>query len=179
MPVDFEELKKKHPCFAVGEKSNSGRIHLPVSPGCNISCNFCRISINDVENRPGVASGIITPNEAVNVVEKAVRLMPELTVVGVAGPGDTLATPYALETFRKIKEKFPQMIKCMSTNGLQLYEKADEIIDVGIDTLTVTVNSVYPEIQEKINEFINWHGKRIYGREAAEILIENQLKGIE
>ena len=179
MPVDFEELKKKHPCFAVGEKSNSGRIHLPVSPGCNISCNFCRISINDVENRPGVASGIITPNEAVNVVEKAVRLMPELTVVGVAGPGDTLATPYALEAFRKIKEKFPHMIKCMSTNGLQLYEKADEIIDVGIDTLTVTVNSVYPEIQEKINEFINWNGKRIYGREAAEILIENQLKGIE
>ena len=179
MPVDFEELKKKHPCFAVGEKSNSGRIHLPVSPGCNISCNFCRISLNDDEVRPGVASGIITPDEAVETVEKAVALMPELTVVGVAGPGDTLATPYALETFRKIKEKFPKMIMCMSTNGLQLLEKADEVIEVGIDTLTVTVNSVDPAIQEKINEFINWHGKRIYGREAAEILIENQLKGIE
>lgn len=179
MAVSFEELQKKHPCFAVGQKNNSGRIHLPVSAGCNISCNFCRISLNDTENRPGVASDIITPDEALGIVERSIEMMPELSVVGVAGPGDTLATPYALETFRKIKDKFPKMIKCMSTNGLLLYEKADELIDAGVDTLTVTVNAVDPDIQSKINDHIIWHGEWISGREAAEILIENQLKGIE
>lgn len=177
--MNIDELKKRHPCFALGAKNNNGRIHLPVSPGCNISCNFCRISINDNENRPGVASGIITPDEAVEVVERAIEAMPEIQVAGVAGPGDTLATPYALETFRKIKERFPNIIKCMSTNGLQLYEKADEIIDVGIDSLTVTVNSVDPVIQSQINKHIIWKGKVITGIDAAEILIENQLKGIE
>ncbi len=177
--MNIDELRKRHPCFALGEKNNSGRIHLPVSPGCNISCNFCRIAINDRENRPGVASGIITPDEAVEVVERAVKAMPEIQVAGVAGPGDTLATPYALETFRKIKERFPNIIKCMSTNGLQLYEKADEVIEVGIDTLTVTVNAIDPEIEAKINKHIIWKGKKITGVEAAEILIENQLKGIE
>ena len=177
--MSFEDLKKRHPCFALGAKNNNGRIHLPVSPGCNISCNFCRISINDKENRPGVASGIITPDEAVEVVERAVKEMPEIQVAGVAGPGDTLATPYALETFRKIKKRFPDMIKCMSTNGLMLYEKADEIIDVGIDSLTVTVNSIDPVIQSQINDHIIWKGKVITGIEAAEILILNQLKGIE
>ena len=158
MSVTIEELRSRHPCFALGAKNNSGRIHLPVSPGCNIGCRFCKRDINDTEVRPGVASEIITPDEALAAIEKATELMPEIQVAGVAGPGDTLASPYALETFRKIKEKFPKIIKCMSTNGLMLNELADEVIDAGIDSLTVTVNAVDPEIQARINEFIIWHG---------------------
>ena len=178
MSVTIEELRSRHPCFALGAKNNSGRIHLPVSPGCNIGCRFCKRDINDTEVRPGVASEIISPDEALAAIEKATELMPEIQVAGVAGPGDTLATPYALETFRKIREKFPNIIKCMSTNGLMLAELADKVIDAGIDSLTVTVNAVDPEIQAQINEFIIWHGQRIEGIEAAKILIENQLEGI-
>ena len=95
-----------------------------------------------MEERPGVTSKVITPDESLHVLEKALSICPEITVAGIAGPGDTLATDYALETFRKVKEKFPKLIKCMSTNGLLLYEKADEVIDVGIDSLTVTVNEI-------------------------------------
>lgn len=179
MSLSFEELKKSHPCFAVGAKMNKGRVHLPVSPGCNIFCNFCRRDINDFDLRPGVASEIITPQEALDVVQKAVELCPDITVAGVAGPGDTLATPYALETFRLIKNSFPQIIKCMSTNGLLLPQHLDEIVDIGIDSLTVTVNAIDPEIQSQICEGIIYEGKRYYGTEAAEILIENQLSGIE
>ncbi|MBP5447429.1 MAG: radical SAM protein [Treponema sp.] len=179
MPKTFEEISKSHPCFALGAKSNKGRIHLPVSPGCNIGCRFCKRDFNESENRPGVANGIISPDEALDAIRRAVELSPELTVVGVAGPGDTLATDFALETFRKVRDEFPQMIKCMSTNGLLLPQKADQIIDAQIDTLTVTVNAVDPEIQAKINEFIIYDGKRYEGIEAARILIDNQLSGIE
>lgn len=77
-----------------------------------------------------------------------------------------------------MKEKFPKLIKCMSTNGLLLYEKADEVIDVGIDSLTVTVNAVKPEILTKLNKYIIYHGRKYEGTEGAEILIGNQLKGI-
>ena len=178
MTVSFEELRKKHPCFALGEKSNHGRIHLPVSPGCNIACRFCIRDINEVENRPGVAGEIITPQEALEVVRKAKDLMPQLSVVGVAGPGDTLATPYALQTFRLIKEHFPDMIKCMSTNGLNLPDYANEIIDVGIDSLTVTVNAVDPEIEKELNASCIYHGRTYIGKEAARVLINNQLSGI-
>ena len=66
----------------------------------------------------------------------------------------------------------------MSTNGLVLPDHTDEIIDIGIDSLTVTVNAVDPEIQARICEHIVYHGKRYEGTEAAEILIQNQLKGI-
>jgi nitrogen fixation protein NifB len=179
MAISFKELKGAHPCFALGAKNNKGRVHLPVSPGCNIQCRFCDRKINDTEVRPGVASAIITPDEAVEVVRKAVTLLPDITVAGVAGPGDTLATPYALETFRLIKKEFPHIIKCMSTNGLLLPTFADDIIDVGIDSLTVTVNAVDPEIQAKIIGGIVYEGKRYEGIEAAEILIKNQLEGIK
>lgn len=178
MSSTYKELQNSHPCFG-GHKNNVGRIHLPVSPGCNIACRFCDRVINDVENRPGVTSKVITPEESIEVLEKALELCPEITVAGIAGPGDTLATDYALQTFRLIKEKFPNLIKCMSTNGLLLYEKADEIIEIGIDSLTVTVNAVDPKIEAKLNKYIVYHGKKYEGAEAAEILIENQIKGIK
>lgn len=178
MSNTYKDLQNSHPCFG-GHKNNVGRIHLPVSPGCNIACRFCDRVINDVEDRPGVTSKVISPDESLEVLTKALQICPEITVAGIAGPGDTLASDYALETFRKIKVKFPKLIKCMSTNGLLLYEKADEVIDIGIDSLTVTVNAVQPEIEAKLNKYIIYHGKRYEGVEGARILIENQLKGIQ
>jgi nitrogen fixation protein NifB len=179
MAISYDELTYKHPCFAKGKKGENGRIHLPVSPGCNIECKFCVRDINDVEDRPAVASEILKPSEAVDVVRKSLELCPQITVVGIAGPGDTLATPYALETFRLVKQEFPDLIKCMSTNGLLLPEKADEIIEVGIDSLTVTVNAVDPEIEAQLNDGVHYHGKYYQGVEGAKILIQNQLEGIK
>ncbi len=173
----YKDLQNSHPCFG-GHKNNAGRIHLPVSPGCNIGCRFCDRTINDVEERPGVTSKIISPDESIEILGKALEICPDIKVAGIAGPGDTLATDYALETFRKVKEHFPQLIKCMSTNGLLLAERADEVIEAGVDSLTVTVNAVSPEIESKLNKYIIYHGEKIEGEEGARILIENQLKGI-
>ena len=178
MARSFEELEKNHPCFG-GCKFNAGRIHLPVSPGCNIACKFCDRTINDVEQRPGVTSKIITPEEADRFIDRALEFVPSIKVAGIAGPGDTLATDNALKTFELIGKSHPELLKCMSTNGLLLYERADEIIEAGIDTLTVTVNAVDPEIEARINEYIIYHGEKIEGVEGAKILIENQLKGIK
>ncbi|MBR1724602.1 MAG: radical SAM protein, partial [Ruminococcus sp.] len=178
MAISYEELTTKHPCFARGNKNGSGRIHLPISPTCNIECRFCERKFNTYEKRPGVASTVITPLEAIDAIKQALEVCPEIHVAGIAGPGDTLASPYALETFKLIKKEFPQLVKCMSTNGLLLAEKAQEIIDLGVDSLTVTVNAVDPQIEAQLNDGIVWHGKHYTGVEAAEILIEQQLKGI-
>ena len=179
MAVSYEELKYTHPCFAVGKKGKTGRIHLPVSPCCNIKCKFCLRSINREENRPGVTGEIIKPSEASEIVKKSLELCSEINVVGIAGPGDTLATDHALDTFRLIGKDFPSLSKCISTNGLLLYEKSDEIIKVDIDSVTVTVNAVDPEIEARINDGIHYHGQYIEGIKGAEILITNQLKGIK
>lgn len=174
----YKDLQNSHPCFG-GHKNHAGRIHLPVCPGCNISCKFCDRSINDVEKRPGVTSAILTPEKSIEVLQKALELCPDIKVAGIAGPGDTLASDYGLETFRLVKKHYPDLIKCMSTNGLLLFERADEILEVGVDSLTVTVNAVDPKIEAQLNDYIIYHGKKYDGEEGAAILIENQLKGIK
>ncbi len=174
---DKARIKNMHPCF--GSVPNKGRIHLPVCPNCNIQCNFCDRKINDYEERPGVTASILSPKEALEIIERALKICPDITVAGIAGPGDTLASDRAIETFRLIKDKYPELLKCMSTNGLLLNEKARELIKVGIDTLTVTVNAVDPGILAKIVSKIIYHGVTYEGEEAAEILIRNQLAGIQ
>ncbi|MDF2800560.1 MAG: nifB [Anaerocolumna sp.] len=171
-----KDLKNLHPCF--GSIPNTGRIHLPVCPGCNIQCNFCDRKINDYEKRPGVTASILDPKEAANILDEALKVCPSITVAGIAGPGDTLASDKAIETFKIIKETHPDLLKCMSTNGLLLAERAEELIELGIDSLTVTVNAVDPWILTKIVSGIVYHGKYVEGIEAAEILIHNQLEGI-
>ena len=177
MSNTYKDLQNSHPCFG-GHKNNAGRIHLPVSPGCNIACRFCDRTINDVDDRPGVTSKVLQPVDTEEILKKALEICPDIKVAGIAGPGDTLASDKALETFEIIKKKFPSLIKCMSTNGLLLDERAQEVIDVGIDSLTVTVNAVDPVIESKLNDYIIYHGRKIEGVEGAEILIKNQLAGI-
>lgn len=178
MAKSFDELKITHPCFG-SHGATTGRIHLPVCPGCNIACRFCERSLNDTENRPGVTSCVLTPEQTIPLIKKAVELSPEIRVAGIAGPGDTLASDNAIKTFRLIDKEFPHLIKCMSTNGLLLSERAQEIIDAKIDSLTVTVNAVDPEIEAQLNDYIIWHGEKIEGVKGAEILIKNQLEGIK
>ncbi len=99
---NYRHLVKKHPCFNETAHNNYGRIHLPVSPACNIQCKFCQRGFNKWENRPGVARKLLTPSKSLEILEKALKLCPKITVVGIAGPGDTLATAHALETFKVI-----------------------------------------------------------------------------
>jgi nitrogen fixation protein NifB len=178
LSCSLDNISARHPCFALGTPNSKGRIHLPVSPGCNIACRFCERSINTTETRPGVTAEVLKPEETTEIVAQALELAPEITVVGIAGPGDTLATPAAFQTFRLIKERFPQMIRCMSTNGLLLKDKVEELVEVGVDTLTVTVNETAPERLAHINDHVIYQGRLYRGTQAAEILIANQLAGI-
>ncbi|AGB19216.1 radical SAM protein [Thermoanaerobacterium thermosaccharolyticum] len=174
----FEHLIIKHPCLSRDAHFNYGRIHLPVSPACNIHCKFCTRGLNKTENKPGNARKVLTPEEAVDVLDKALELCPEITVVGIAGPGDTLATDHALRTFELIHKKYPDLIKCLSTNGLLLKEYAEKIVSVGVKTVTVTVNAVDVDILEKICSYVRYNGKYMVGKEAASWLILAQLAGI-
>lgn len=175
----FTKLSNLHPCLGGEAHSKFGRVHLPVSPTCNIQCKFCKRDCNDNEDRPGVASGILLPKDAIATVKRAIELCPEITVVGIAGPGDTLATNFALETFEFVHKAYPDLILCLSTNGLLLEKYADQLVEVGVSTITVTVNAVDAKIQSQIISNIVLDGKAYYGEEAAQILIDAQLRGIK
>ncbi len=174
-----DHLVKKHPCFSGEAHFKFGRIHLPVSPACNIQCRFCKRGFSKWEKRPGVSRMLLTPEEAVRKVERALELCPEITVAGIAGPGDTLATDHALETFELVHKRFPQLINCLSTNGLLLREKAARIFNAGVRTVTVTVNAVDPLVLDSLCASIFYNGQFMTGENAARWLILAQLSGIE
>ena len=167
-----------HPCFSKEAHGKKGRLHLPVSPACNIQCRFCKRACNYTEQRPGVAGGILRVDEAVETVAKALELCPEITVVGVAGPGDALASPNALQAFEQIHRAYPYLINCLSTNGLALPGKAGQLYRAGVRTVTVTVNAVDPAIAAQVVSHIVWEGRVYRDEQAGEILIRNQLQGI-
>jgi len=180
----FEEglLRKiaEHPCYDRKAQHKYGRIHLAVAPSCNIQCNFCVREFDCVnESRPGVTSKVLTPQEALEKTRQIITDYPFIKVVGIAGPGDPLANNETFETFELIKKEFPELTLCMSTNGLLLPEKLEDILRVGVSTLTVTINAIDPEIQAKIVDHIIYHGKVYRGVEGAEIQIKNQLEGVE
>jgi len=171
-------MKNDHPCFDHAAHGRYGRIHLPVSALCNIRCRFCERNINTDEMRPGASARILTPEQAVDTLAEALELCPELTVAGIAGPGDALADDSAVETFRLVDKKFPRLSKCLSTNGLGLPDKIQELSGLGLKHVTVTVNAVDPKIGEKIISHIVCNGETITGEKAAEILLSRQLEGI-
>jgi nitrogen fixation protein NifB len=172
------DISSDHPCFSDDAHGRKGRLHLPISVDCNIGCRFCARATNDYEQRPGVSAGLISVEDAVLTVERALVLCPDITVVGIAGPGDALASPHAVEAFRRINDQYPDLILCLSTNGLALPGKAKTLYEIGVRALTVTVNAVDPDITAKIVSHIVYNGKTIRCTEAGRILIGNQLKGI-
>lgn len=179
-PSLFSHLEGRHPCFSQSPAGHaqSGRLHLPVSPVCNIFCAFCRRCFNAREQRPGVARSLLKPAQVIPVVARALELCPEISVIGIAGPGDTLATDHAIEAFQLIHAAYPDLINCLSTNGLLLAEKAGRVLAAGVSTITVTVNAVDPDIAARIVPRIVYRKKVVDGEAGTQILIANQLDGI-
>ena len=122
---------------------------------------------------------MLSPEKALQVLDKALNLCPQITVVGIAGPGDTLASPHAIDTFRVVHKKYPSLIKCLSTNGMLLSEKANSLIDVGVKTVTVTVNAVNVEILNQICSYVLHNTQYMTGDIAARWLILAQIAGIK
>jgi nitrogen fixation protein NifB len=90
-----------------------------------------------------------------------------------------LANEETFETLRLLKEQFPHIIKCISTNGLLLPDKIDLLQKYDVSNVTVTLNAIDPAIGAKIYQFVDYGGKRYTGIEGAQLLLSHQMKGIE
>ena len=179
-PESLMDSLRTHPCFNEDAHKSFARMHLPVAPNCNIQCNYCNRKFDCCnESRPGVTSEVLSPEEAMEKIAVVKERIPNLSVIAIAGPGDPLANESTLRTIRLVKEGYPEMSLCISTNGLRLPEYVDELYSSGVRFVTVTMNGVDPEITKEVYDSVIWNGKRYEGREAAEILLENQLKGID
>jgi nitrogen fixation protein NifB len=169
-----------HPCFNREARNRTGRVHLPIAGKCNIQCGFCNRKYDCVnESRPGVTSAVLGPHEALDYLERVLEKMPNIAVTGIAGPGDPFAEADAtLETLRFVRERYPEMLLCVATNGLGLPPYAGALAGLGVSHVTVTVNAVNPVIGMKIYEWVR-DGPRVRrGINGARFLFERQEESV-
>ena len=180
--IDEQLLKDaldSHPCFNSDAHKQFARMHIPVAPRCNIQCNYCNRKFDCCnESRPGVTSEILTPRQAADKLAYVRSKIPELKVIGIAGPGDPLANESTFEALELIGKENPDLTLCVSTNGLALPDNAKRLYDLGVRFITVTMNACDPEIGSKVYSFVNLNGKVHKGADASKILIERQTEGI-
>ena len=181
MAPEIWEKVKNHPCYSEEAHHHYARMHVTVAPACNIQCNYCNRKYDCAnESRPGVVSEKLTPEQAARKVLAVASTIPQMTVLGIAGPGDSLANPAkTFETFERISKVAPDIKLCLSTNGLALPELVPMIKNYNVDHVTITINMVDPEVGEQIYPWIFYKNKRWKGRDAARILTERQLEGLE
>lgn len=173
------DVLKTHPCFSEEAHRTFGRIHLPVAPACNIQCKYCIRKYDCAnESRPGITSKVLSSSEALERVRTLVERNDRISVIGIAGPGDPLANDATFSVLSSINREFPHLTLCVSTNGLLLTDRLEELMKCGVRSLTITMNAVTPETAEKIYSWVVYKGKRYTGREAAECLVCNQARGL-
>ena len=164
------EKVKNHPCYSEEAHHHYARMHVAVAPACNIQCNYCNRKYDCAnESRPGVVSEKLTPEQAAKKVLAVASTIPQMTVLGIAGPGDPLANPEkTFKTFELISKTAPDIKLCLSTNGLMLPDHVDTIKRFNVDHVTITINMVDPEIGAKIYPWVFYKHKRYTGVEAAQ-----------
>ncbi|MDY6854212.1 MAG: radical SAM protein [Thermodesulfobacteriota bacterium] len=170
-----------HPCFNTKACGKFGRVHLPVAPRCNIQCKYCDRKYDCVnESRPGVTGALLTPHQAMTYLEFVFEKTRNISVVGIAGPGDPFANPEeTMQTLSMARGKYPDIMLCLATNGLGIEPYVDELAELGISHVSITLNAIDHEIGAKIYSFVR-HGKRTLGpKTGIKILLEKQLEAIE
>jgi nitrogen fixation protein NifB len=181
LPDHIWQKVKDHPCYSEEAHHYFARMHVAVAPACNIQCNYCNRKYDCAnESRPGVTSEKLTPEQAAAKVMAVAAKVPQLSVLGIAGPGDSMFdAKKTFATFRLVEKKLPDLKFCVSSNGLALPDHIDALARHNIDHVTLTINMIDPAIGEAIYPWIYFQGKRYTGIEASRILHERQMESLE
>ncbi len=169
-----------HPCFSEAAHRSGGRIHLPVAPECNVQCGYCVRKFDCVnESRPGVASVVLSPEEAIERVEAVIERTGDIAAIGIAGPGDPLANEATFATLDLVRRRYPDRIGCVSTNGLALPDRVADLVAAGVRSVTVTINAVMPETAAEVYLWVTGpDGERLRGIEAGRHIVDRQWEGL-
>jgi nitrogen fixation protein NifB len=116
---------------------------LPVAPACNMMCRFCSKNSDCISNgnNPESLSRVMTPRQAVRWAAAVSRKNRKIKVLKISGPGEPLCNVQTFEVLRRLKYEMPDFVYCVSTNGLLLEEKADELAAVGVRSVDVSMNA--------------------------------------
>jgi nitrogen fixation protein NifB len=126
----------------------------------------------------------LAPEEAIGRLKAVVAAGTDIRVVGITGPGDPLAEPApTLRTLHLVREAFPGMALCLSTNGLNSPAIANgvarELAGLGLVHVTLLIDAVDPEIVAALYAWIRPAKHTLPLPEAARELVAAQAASIQ
>ena len=83
-----------------------------------------------------------------------------------------------METLRLVRRKFPKMMLCVATNGLGVGPYVDEMADLQVSHVTITINAVDPAIGGEIYAWVRDGKRPLRGEEAAAALGARQIEAL-
>ncbi len=159
-----------HPCFGPETRRTVGRMHLPVAPRATTRLRY---GATDMTGK------VLSPREAVSWLDRTMRDGTDIGVVGITGPGEPLVTPeLTLDTLRLVRESYPGMPLCLTTNGLHAAAHAKSLADLWLSHVTVEVHAVDPKVAEDIYAWVRPGTRTIPLAEGVRTLLNAQAEAI-
>ncbi len=100
-----------------------------ITEACNFNCPMCHVKESRKENM-----SLLFFNDLKRVFIESAHFFPSFQLTG----GEPLLHPELMEMIRFLQEK--QMVKGIVTNGLILEEKAEELVNAGLDFLAISLD---------------------------------------
>lgn len=150
-----------------------GRVHLPIANTVNAMAAFGGLAKAELDKSSLPAA------EACNILQQALDQATfrgeTLSMAGVTGPGDPLATAEATITaLRAVHAAHPELGLCLRTNGLSAADHAQGLAEAGVSQVFLDVDAVEPELLQKLFAWIRPGKKTLPRAQAAALLVEEQ-----
>ena len=98
-----------------------------------------------------MTSTVLRPGQALEYYKQVRSRLPDLSVVGIAGPGDPFANAEeTMETLPLVHQEDPEVLLCVATNGLSIGPYLDDLAELEVSHVTITINAVDPLVGRKI-----------------------------
>lgn len=169
-----------HPCYADTRNALWARIHLPVATYCNVKCIFCDHNLGSSchTSKPGYASRVLTPEEAVECAMRELSEDPRLRIVAISGPGEPLANRETYATLQGLRDRGMDVRFCLSTNGTLLEEAVGMLCNLDVSTVSVSMSTQSYDIASNLYEWATINGRILQGASMAREIVTRQLRGI-
>ena len=130
---------------------------ISISDRCNYNCIMCWVHslYTDLSNPNIELSNFLSKKKAIMGLERFKKAVDDIkslgtTDISLCGRGDPLVNKDVVEMVRYVKSK--GMYCGITTNGgLLTEEKAEALLDAGLDSLTVSIAAGIPETYKKIH----------------------------
>jgi len=97
----------------------------------------------------------MTPEQALIHLGEQRRIWGENAVIDISGPGEPLANPETFETLGLIKSDYQSHPLCLCTNGFLLKDNVQELLQLGVRVISITINGIDPEVVKILQPWVD------------------------